>query len=418
MRHIVVIAYQLHYSKGSEYSVAWNYVKNMSKGAKLTVIYGTSNGHHNIGNTGEMEEYMKEHPMTNVECIALKPSFTSKNYDFSIIGQYRFYREYKKWHKDVYNYVKDLCKREHVDLIHYLGPIGYREPGYLHKLSVPYIRGPIGGLGGVNFKLLKATGSFRLAIQFLIKRILNEIQFNFSKRNLQALRDSDVVICATSEQQDKIKKKLGKNHHSMILFNQENCLDRMYPLNIEKFESKTIRLIFVGSIDGRKGLALVIEALRYLPNDAPIVLDIAGEGNQEPQVKKQAKRLGVDHFVKWHGKVNREEVFKMMNDSHLMVLPSLHEGNPTTIWEAMSMGLPSLTLKNCGMRDTVTDYTGFSIPIETYSQVVNDIAETLNTILNNPVILRNKAEAVMVDRKKYTWKDRYNFFEYVYGLAE
>ena len=247
---------------------------------------------------------------------------------------------------------------------------------------------------------------------------MNEIQFNFSKRNLQALRDSDVVICATSEQQDKIKKKLGKNHHSMILFNQENCLDRMYPLNIEKFESKTIRLIFVGSIDGRKGLALVIEALRYLPNDAPIVLDIAGEGNQEPQVKKQAKRLGVDHFVKWHGKVNREEVFKMMNDSHLMVLPSLHEGNPTTIWEAMSMGLPSLTLKNCGMRDTVTDYTGFSIPIETYSQVVNDIAETLNTILNNPVILRNKAEAVMVDRKKYTWKDRYNFFEYVYGLAE
>lgn len=418
MRHIVVIAYQLHYYKGSEYSVAWNYVKNMSREAKLTVIYGTSNGHHNIGNTCEMEDYMKEHPMTNVECIALKPSFTSKNHDFSIMGQYRFYREYKKWHKDVYKYVKALCKREHIDLIHYLGPIGYREPGYLHKLPVPYIRGPIGGLGGVNLKLLKATGSFGIAIQFFVKRVLNEIQFNFSKRNLRALRDADVVICATSEQQDRINKKLGKIHHSIILFNQENCLDRMYPLNIEKFDSKTIRLIFVGSIDGRKGLALIIEALRYLPTDAPLVLDIVGEGFQEAQLIKKAKGLGVDHFVNWHGKIPRDDVFKMMNEAHLMVLPSLHEGNPTTIWEAMSMGVPSLTLKNCGMRDTVNDYTGFSIPIQSYSQVVREISEVLKIIINNPEVLRIKAEAVIKDREQYTWKDRYSYFEHVYELAE
>ena len=40
MKNILVLAYQLSPTKGSEYSVAWNYVTRMSKYNRLTVLYG------------------------------------------------------------------------------------------------------------------------------------------------------------------------------------------------------------------------------------------------------------------------------------------------------------------------------------------------------------------------------------------
>lgn len=96
MRNILVIAYQLHWQKGSEYAVAWDYVTHMSMDNRLTVLYGTCCGHHTIGNTEEMENYAKQNPLKNVTFIPVKPSFKSKDYSFSLLGQYMFYREYKK----------------------------------------------------------------------------------------------------------------------------------------------------------------------------------------------------------------------------------------------------------------------------------------------------------------------------------
>ena len=42
--------------------------------------------------------------------------------------------------------MKNIIENENFDLIHNLNPIGYREPGYLWKLNLPYIWGPIGGI--------------------------------------------------------------------------------------------------------------------------------------------------------------------------------------------------------------------------------------------------------------------------------
>ena len=418
MRHIVVVAYQLHYSFGSEYSVAMNYVKNMSESNKLTVIYGTSAGFHDIGNTKDMENWLSRNSIFNVDFVALKPSHQSHNYDFSLWGQFKFYKEYKLWHEDVRDYVVQLLKRVRIDIIHYLGPIGYREPGYLYDLPVPYIRGPIGGLGGANMRLLKATGSVKLAIHFLSKRILNELQTRFSWRNIKAMKDSDVLICATTEQQEIVNKMIGHKHHSKILFRQENCLERIYKLNADKFNDDKLRLIFIGSIDGRKGLPIILEALKELPLNANLQLDVVGDGHARKDLEKMAKRNGLDHFISWHGNVPRDQVFEMLGKAHLMLLPSLMEGNPTTVWEAMSQGVPSLTLQNCGMRDTVTNEVGYSIAIKSYSQVICDITKVLKQILDKPQILQEKAYKVMEDRKRYLWGERKEFFEEVYALAE
>ena len=52
MKDILVLAYAISPSKGSEYAVAWNYVTAMSRYHRLTVLYGTSGEH--MGDTVEM----------------------------------------------------------------------------------------------------------------------------------------------------------------------------------------------------------------------------------------------------------------------------------------------------------------------------------------------------------------------------
>ena len=68
-RKILVMAYAISPNKGSEFSVAWNYVKNMSEENDLTVLYGMSDNH--MGEMATMELYIKENPISQVKFIPL-----------------------------------------------------------------------------------------------------------------------------------------------------------------------------------------------------------------------------------------------------------------------------------------------------------------------------------------------------------
>lgn len=50
-------------------------------------------------------------------------------------GDWRFYKYYKEWQWKTYLLAKDICKVEKMDVLHQLNMIGFREPGYLWKLS-------------------------------------------------------------------------------------------------------------------------------------------------------------------------------------------------------------------------------------------------------------------------------------------
>ena len=69
MKNILVLAYQLSPTKGSEYSVAWNYVTRMSKYNHLTVLYGVSGIH--LGDCDEMEGFAETKACQMLHLFAL-----------------------------------------------------------------------------------------------------------------------------------------------------------------------------------------------------------------------------------------------------------------------------------------------------------------------------------------------------------
>ena len=254
MKHILVLAYAISPIRGSEYSVAWNYITHMSQYHQLTVLYGTSGDH--LGDTGELETYMQKNPLPNTRFVFVKAKKSTNwiNYfNKKGIWVYTFYLAYKQWHKSVYKKAEEILKEEQIDLIHYISPIGYREPGYLWKIKLPYIWGPIGGTNDIPFRLWGSVSSISGKVKLLCRTLANQVQLHLSPRIKKALRRCDVLLTATMANQQKIEKI----HHVKSYWLPENgIVGEIHHANPDKFTRSKLHFIWIGRIDANKACLL------------------------------------------------------------------------------------------------------------------------------------------------------------------
>ena len=411
---ILLLAYAISPTRGSEHSVSWNYVINMSKDNELVVLYGASGFH--MGDVDEMNQYLKNNSVNNVRFIYVKPNLVT-NFLNSLnkrnILVYTFYIAYNLWHKKAYSIAKRLIRSEHFDLIHYLGPIGYREPGYLWKLPLPYMWGPIGGTTNVPVELSKAL-SFAGKLKFGFRSIVNNLQLRFSTRVKNAISYADVLMAATTENQLIIKKIFNKDS---IYIPENGIYGHFDNLISSKLIQLPLILIWIGTIDERKALIILLRSLIELQNLDKIQLHIIGEGSLKLSLQEFAINNNIDQNIVWHGAIKRNEVFKLLYQSHLHIITSVSEGNPTTIWEAMNAGVPTISLDHCGMHDTICEKCGIKIKIESYKQVINDLTYYLDYFVINQKELECLSKGVIECAKKYNWEQRREFFNRMYKLT-
>lgn len=402
--NILVMAYAISPYRGSEYAVAWNYVAHMSKYHRLTVVYGASGNH--MGDVVEMEEYARSHTMANVRFIAVKPDKLARalnwpnRHDFFV---YSFYYAYRRWHWQVYKQVLELLKTDHFDLVHYVGMIGYREPGYLWKLGLPYVWGSVSGANNAPWQLMKHMPLLG-RVKLTFRSLANTIQFHTKRRLQKALKATDILLTATSENQQKFRQV----HHKDSICLPENCITGTITLDESKFNNPAkYNIIVIGRLDARKSVGIFLEALAQVRNRDKLHVDIVGDGPLRARLQGYDREHGLDGLITWHGQLPRVEAVKIFNRAHLHVITSVSEGNPTTIWEAMSYGVPTMSFDHCGMHDTICDKCGIRIPIaKRYDDCVSSIAHNIDVLLEYPERFYQLAKGTIECAKKYTWAKR------------
>lgn len=410
------MAYAISPYRGSEYAVAWNYVMRMSKKNNLTVLYGTSDEH--IGETDTIDKYLKEHTVKNVRFIAVQPNILTNLLNWpnrNGLFVYTFYYAFAVWQRTAYNVAKEIIKTEHFDLVHNVGPIGYREPGYLWKLGLPYIWGPVGGANNAPLQLMKHMPLIGRMKQ-TFRNVANIIQFHTKHRLKLALKATDVLLTATSENQRKFKKV----YHKDSIYFPENCITGEITLDESKFDNPSkYNIIVIGTLDSRKSIGIFLESLVQVYNRDMLHVDIVGDGPLRDNLQRFAKENGLDKLITWYGQLPRVKAVKVFNSAHLHVITSVSEGNPTTIWEAMSYGVPTMSFDHCGMHDTICDRCGIRVPIaKRYEDCVADIARNIDELLEHPERFHQLAHGVLECAKRYTWNEREKFLnEEIYVKA-
>ena len=118
------------------------------------------------------------------------------------------------------------------------------------------------------------------------------------------------------------------------------------PSNIIKNSAnKNGKCIYVGRLEKEKGVHHLAEAF----NNFSKTLTIVGSGSQEDKLKKISTNI---EFLGWQGK---ENVTKLIRDASLLIFPSLwHETFGLTVFEAGSVGTPSLVSDKCATSGFIT----------------------------------------------------------------
>ncbi|MGD9696727.1 MAG: glycosyltransferase family 4 protein [Thermoleophilia bacterium] len=171
---------------------------------------------------------------------------------------------------------------------------------------------------------------------------------------------------------------------------------------------------YVGKLEPRKGVDTLVEAMGLLtrrPAGAPLLL-AAGAGHQRPALEARARELGLSERIRFVGKVPHDEVGWFMAAGDLFVLPSLSEGLPTVVCEAMNCALPVVATAVDGTPEIVRDgETGLLIPPSDAPALASALARVLD---DDDLRGRMSAEALRVGRAEYTWDANAATMERIY----
>jgi glycosyltransferase involved in cell wall biosynthesis len=139
-------------------------------------------------------------------------------------------------------------------------------------------------------------------------------------------------------------------------------------------------LVAVGRLDRQKGLVYLLEAAQAIAaRHGDIHFLLVGDGSEREALVRQVAVLGLTervHFAGW-----RPDVASILRSAECLVLPSLWEGMPNVVLEAMAASLPVVATRVEGVEELVVPgETGVVIPPAS----VGDLVSGLETILADP----------------------------------
>jgi len=199
-----------------------------------------------------------------------------------------------------------------------------------------------------------------------------------------SLKNADVIICQSKFLENEIRQ-IGIFNESFFIIPMGTDIKNFKPrdknkarqvLNLPK--NKKI-VLFVGHLVARKGVEYLIRAIKLLSKrDKNILCCIVGKGDMENSLKKLTLELNLRDYVRFLGEKNSKEVAKYMNACDIFVLPSLNEGLPVVLCEALACGKPVVATKVAGTPELVNKDVGYLVEPKN----VNDLAEKILLALN------------------------------------
>src|SRR5882724_8749143 len=174
------------------------------------------------------------------------------------------------------------------------------------------------------------------------------------------------------------------------------------------------KLLFVGTWIDHKGIYYLAEAfekvLRVIPEAR---LTIAGCLEPEENVRRSFAPAAQAALEVWPF-VARAEISSLYAEHEIFVLPSLMEGMPLVLLEAMASGMPVVTTESSGMTDLVEDsHDGlFVIPGDAES-----LAAAIVRLCRDPELRLRLGGAAQEKMKRYTWNQAARRTEMVFYRA-
>ena len=179
----------------------------------------------------------------------------------------------------------------------------------------------------------------------LKKKGKNLLSFIASIIEFFSYKPADEIIVTSQSIKDFIVEKYKIKQEKIDVIPNYVDTESFRPFESEK---EARRVTFVGRFDKEKNLFSLIDAVKGLN----VKLVLVGNGPLEIALKKKVKEEEIENVV-FAGVIPNERLPEELNKSEIFMLPSLYEGNPKTLLEAMACGLPVIGTNVVGIKEVV-----------------------------------------------------------------
>jgi glycosyltransferase involved in cell wall biosynthesis len=162
------------------------------------------------------------------------------------------------------------------------------------------------------------------------------------------------VISISQDVEDFLRERKSRARSFRIPNAMAPCF---FEVKAEPRTNGRYAILYVGTIQPRKGLIYLVEALARLRDafDNSLVLRVIGAagGTYKDEVMQRAVALNVAGQIEWLGVLKESDVAQVLARSDLLALPSFWENMPMCIGEAFAAGVPVVSTRAAGIPNWV-----------------------------------------------------------------
>lgn len=188
-------------------------------------------------------------------------------------------------------------------------------------------------------------------------KLLNLTGLRMALFDKYLVKSSKKIIVISKKMKEILIKKEGISEEKIIVIHNGVNTKKFKPepkkLEIIKklrIEDNKIILGFIGRLEEPKGLTYLIEAFGEL-GKKDIVLLIVGDGTLKNELESQCKKLQIQNQVYFMGK--RNDIVDLLNIIDIFVLPSIWEGLPISLLEAMACRKKIIATNIGGVKEVI-----------------------------------------------------------------
>ncbi len=175
-------------------------------------------------------------------------------------------------------------------------------------------------------------------------------------------------------------------------------------VNIKEFEKIKKRkikikknIVFFGRLQKQKGVFYLIKAFREILNKyKDFKLIIIGDGPERKNLEKLATNMKRIIFT---GYIKRENLLRYLTSAYMIVLPSVYEGFPLAVLEAMASGRPVITTNLRSIEEVISKGIVMVRP-----KNIEDLKRGMEFLINNPRKARKIGKLGEKLSKKFDWE--------------
>ncbi|MBI2862262.1 MAG: glycosyltransferase family 4 protein [Chloroflexi bacterium] len=223
----------------------------------------------------------------------------------------------------------------------------------------------------------------------------------------RAVREADLVIAVSQTTKQDLIHLLGVTEDRIrVIYEAPDSIFR--PISraeaaahvAQRFDLHEPFVLFVGTIEPRKNLPLLLDALAYL-NQQAVKLAVAGsKGWLYDEVFQRVEELKLSHGVAFLGPVEPKELLHLYNSALALVHPARYEGFGLTIVEALACGVPVIATA-AGSVPEITGGAAFLVPPDNPAE----LAAALVRVLGDSALQMELRQRGMARAAWFSWHE-------------